>query len=302
MTMTTERATERPTIRPTVHIQPLFSQAPTSTGPVRGGQLPASLHDAYGSDITIPLRTDRPTVIANFVSTIDGVVSFKIPGEAGGGEVSGFFEPDRFVMGLLRSLADAIVIGAGTLRDTRKHVWSPSHVHPPSADAYRLVREQLGLTVEPTTVVVTSNGGIDLTQRGLADPNVPVIVVTTNHGQVALEAQAPFAPNVDVVTVGAADHVESAALIEILRARGFQLVLTEGGPHLFGQLMGAHLIDELFLTLAPQIAGRSDEAPRLGLVEGTAFAVADAPWSQLVDLRRSGSNLFARYRFQETAA
>ncbi len=90
--------------------------------------------------------------------------------------------------------------------------------------------------------------------------------------------------------------------MELLRDRGFELVLTEGGPHLFGQLVGAHLVDELFLTLAPQIAGRSAETPRLGLVEGTAFTVDGAPWSQLVDLRRSGNHLFARYRFQETTA
>jgi riboflavin biosynthesis pyrimidine reductase len=62
------------------------------------------------------------------------------------------------------------------------------------------------------------------------------------------------------------------------------------------------LIDELFLTIAPQIAGRSESTPRLGLVEGAAFTVDAAPWSRLVDLRRSGDHLFARYRFEEIAS
>jgi riboflavin biosynthesis pyrimidine reductase len=287
--------------RPTAQIEPLFTTNPPAGQSTRGGQLPAALRDAYGGDLWIPLRIDRPTVIANFVSTIDGVVSFKVPGQAGGGEVSGFFEPDRFVMGLLRSLSDAVLIGAGTLRDTRKHVWSPSHVHPAGALAYRELRTQLGLASEPTTVVVTSNGAIDLNQRGLADPSVPVIVVTTDHGRDALRTQNPSNSNLEVVTTGT-DRVDPNLLTEILRERGFLLVLTEGGPHLFGQLVGAHLVDELFLTLAPQMAGRSDDTPRLGLIEGIAFTVDGAPWSQLVDLRKSGDHLFARYKFQETSA
>ena len=67
----------------------------------------------------------------------------------------------------------------------------------------------------------------------------------------------------------------------------------------FGQMLRDHLIDELFLTLAPQVAGRSGSTPRLALVEDTAFTVAEAPWSRLVDLRRSDNHLFARYRFEE---
>jgi riboflavin biosynthesis pyrimidine reductase len=287
--------------RPTAQIEPLFTTDPPAGQSTRGGQLPATLRNAYGGDLWIPLRSDRPTVIANFVSTIDGVVSFNVPGQAGGGEVSGFFEPDRFVMGLLRSLSDAVLIGAGTLRDTRKHVWSPSHVHPASAGDYKQLREQLGLTPEPTTVVVTSKGDIDLAQRGLADPSVPVIVVTTDHGRDALRGQVQCKPNLEVVTTGP-DRIDPIVLIEILGDRGLQLVLTEGGPHLFGQLVGAHQVDELFLTLAPQMAGRSVDNPRLSLVEGIAFTVTDAPWSQLVDLRMSGDHLFARYRFQETSA
>jgi riboflavin biosynthesis pyrimidine reductase len=77
------------------------------------------------------------------------------------------------------------------------------------------------------------------------------------------------------------------------------VVLCEGGPHLFGRMVEARLIDELFITIAPQIAGRAPETPRLSLVEGVAFSVAGAPWSRLADARRSGDYLFLRYLFGE---
>lgn len=75
------------------------------------------------------LRNDRPTVIANFVSTVDGVVAFDVIGSSGGGEISGFFAADRFVMGLLRAMADVVLVGAGTVRAAPTHEWTPRHVH-----------------------------------------------------------------------------------------------------------------------------------------------------------------------------
>jgi riboflavin biosynthesis pyrimidine reductase len=76
-------------------------------------------------------------------------------------------------------------------------------------------------------------------------------------------------------------------------------VLCDGGPQLFGQFLAARLVDELFLTIAPQIAGRGVEAPRLGLVEGTAFAVDAARWGRITALRRAADHLFTRYRLTE---
>ena len=102
---------------------------------------------------------DRPTVIANFVSTLDGVVAFDTEGASGGGEISGFFEPDRFVMGLLRAMADVVLVGAGTVRAAPTHEWTARHVQRASADAFALWRRRLGITTaQPTTVVVTASG------------------------------------------------------------------------------------------------------------------------------------------------
>jgi len=83
---------------------------------------------------------------------------------------------------------------------------------------------------------------------------------------------------------------------------GARVVLCEGGPHLFGELLGLRHVHELFLTLAPQLVGRDPDVPRFGLVEGRAFDRAAAPWSDLASVTRSGDHLFLRYRIREAAA
>ena len=60
------------------------------------------------------------------------------------------------------------------------------------------------------------------------------------------------------------------------------------------------MLDELFLTLAPQLAGRAADRPRLGLIEGTAFAVGDAPWASLRSVHASSDHLFLRYGLGRT--
>ena len=101
---------------------------------------------------------------------------------------------------------------------------------------------------------------------------------------------------VDVVTASSGDQVEPAAIVDVLRERHLDVVVCEGGPTLLGGLIGAGLVDELFLTVAPQVAGRSPDAPRLALVEGVGFAIDDAPWARLVSVMRAESHLFLRYR------
>ena len=269
-------------------------QAPLPGARARGGQLGDPLQARYGGPLGIPLHRLRPTVIANFVSTLDGVASYNTPEAAGGGEISGFFEPDRFVMGLLRALSDAVLIGAGTLRAAPAERWTPDFIHPDGAAALASLRRRLGLRPQPLTAVVTGSGDLDMDHPGLADAAVDVLVITTDAGA---EALGRLAAHVDVCSVG--DRVELVDVLRVLMDRGVDLVLCEGGPHLFGQLLAAHLVDELFLTLAPHLAGRSDTTPRLGLVEGVAFDVEAARWARLVDLRQAGDHLFSRYRFVE---
>ena len=117
---------------------------------------------------------------------------------------------------------------------------------------------------QPTTIVATANGGLDPSHPGLSAPDVPVIVATTKAGARRL-GSARLASNVLVEIAGVGDRVAAPRLLEIAGSIGARLVLCEGGPHLIGDLVDAGLLDELFLTIAPQIAGRDDRTPRLFL-------------------------------------
>src|SRR5512141_3425406 len=117
--------------------------------------LPPGLAPLYGP-LRFPMQKGRPYVIGNFVTTIDGVASLSAPGLAGGGPISGSNPHDRMVMGLLRSVADAVIVGAGTLRSVPTHLWTAEHIYPPLTDAYRRLRTGLGKNASPWNVIVTA--------------------------------------------------------------------------------------------------------------------------------------------------
>ena len=266
-------------------------------GEVRGRPMPKALSDRYGGELVVPLRSDRPTIVANFVSTLDGVVAFDTDGRSGGGEISGFHEPDRFVMGLLRALSDVVVVGAGTVRAAPDHTWTAGHVHPVSAGEFGAWRNDIGLATSPMTIVLTNRGDVPRDHPGLRSSAVPVTILTTEAGARRVRRLA-FGPNVAIRTPAHADRVQPFDVVAAAAELGGRLILCEGGPHIFGQFARAKMLDELFLTLAPQLAGRATHRPRLGLIEGTAFDVADAPWAHLRSVHASGDHLLLRYGFE----
>ncbi|HEY6014977.1 MAG TPA: dihydrofolate reductase family protein [Candidatus Limnocylindrales bacterium] len=284
-------------------IEPLGETAGRPGGAMRGGALPEALARRYDTELEIALRPDGPTIVANFVTTLDGVVAFDTQGRTGGREVSGGFAPDRFLMGLLRATADAVLVGAGTVRSGSGHVWSPDHVHPSSAEAFADWRVQLGLAArQPTTVMVSTSGRIDPSHPALRRPDVPVLIVTTATGRRHLETSG-LPPAVEIAVVEErSGAIDVRGLRDILVGHRLELVVCEGGPTLFGSLVGAGLVDELFLTVAPQIAGRGAGHPRLGLVEGLGYEPGAAPWATLASVGRSGDHLFLRYALTEPPA
>ena len=264
---------------------------------VRGGLLPPALAARFEGELAVDLQPDRPTIVANFVTTVDGVVSMgESQPSAGGGEISGFSESDRFMMALLRGIADVVIVGAGTVRAGRKHEWTARRVQPELAEAFAAMRADLWLAPQPTTIVVTGRGDVDPSHPGLSAPDVPVIVATTRAGADRL-ATLDLPPNMRVEIAAQGTQVPAGALLEIVRASGARLALCEGGPHLFGELLRARLVDELFVTLAPQVIGRDDKARRLAMVEGVSFA-GHGRWASLASVRRAGDDLFLRYRFE----
>ncbi len=109
--------------------------------------LPPGLHHLYGGDLHFPeASASRPYVIGNFVATLDGVVSYQILGKSGGGEISGHDDGDRFIMGLLRASADAVLIASGTLHATAlEYWWIPDSVSPIGTESYTSYRQKENL-------------------------------------------------------------------------------------------------------------------------------------------------------------
>ena len=280
---------------PTWPIEALWAADPAPPGvPTRGAELPDELRARFAAPLAIPLHPDRPTIVANFVSTLDGVVALDRIGATGGREISGGFEPDRFVMGLLRATADAVVVGTGTVRASGSRDWTPGAAHPPSAAGYARWRRDLGLSAVPATIVVSGSGRVDLGGLGPAHPDGSVMLVTTTAGARRLRGQW-LPEGVEIVAVADGPRIPVTVLCDVLHARGYRVVLSEAGPTLFGELLAAGAVDEVFLTVAPQLAGRSESAHRLGLVEGVGFPRDVAPWARLRSVMRSADHLFLRY-------
>lgn len=264
--------------------------------------LPAGLRDLYDGELALGAAPpERPLVIANFVSSLDGVVSYNTKGNAGGSAISGSDPADRFIMGLLRASADAIVVGARTVHDVApQSMWTPEYTYPDAKQLYADYRANVMNKPEyPLLVVVSGSGKLELERAIFRTPEVRTVVITTSAGRDALtRAGASKLPSIQIHALDAADGVlDPLAILRLLCAEhGIRRLLHEGGPTLFGQFMAARIVDELFLTLAPQIAGRSSNAMRPALVEGVQFMPEDAPWFQLLSVKQSADHLYLRYR------
>jgi riboflavin biosynthesis pyrimidine reductase len=257
--------------------------------------LPTLLQRWYGT-LRVPRPATRPYVIANFVSTLDGVVALE--GIRGGGrEISGGNAEDRMLMGILRAASDAVVVGAGTLRSVPRHLWTAEHVFPSLQSRFADLRARLGLPPLPTNVVVTACGRLDLTLPVFRTPGLRCLVVTTPRGARSL-TKADVPSQTEIASTGETDRVSAPAIARVLQQRlpRARLILLEGGPHLIADFLTEGALDELFLTIAPQLAGRVPERDRLSLVEGRTFGPERPLWGSLVSVRRAGDYLLLRYR------
>jgi riboflavin biosynthesis pyrimidine reductase len=158
----------------------------------------------------------------------------------------------------------------------------------------------MSLPPVPTTVIVTAGGDIPTDHPGLADPGIPVVVGTTPAGASRL-TRSDLGDHVSVRTVETRDALTAHDVLRLATEDGARVVLTEGGPHLLGSFVEADLLDELFLTVSPQLVGRAGQE-RLGLVEGVSLVPEEGRWQHLVSIRRSTDHLFLRYRRRRDAS
>ena len=245
--------------------------------------LPDELARLYGGSLGFA----TPRLYANFVSTLDGVVAISSVPESNRIIAAGS-EADRFLMGLLRALAGVIVVGSGTLHGSPQGLWAVAGPHPPTRDPLFELRRRLELPPEPEVAILTRSGAIDvghpLFEKG-------ALVLTTLWGKAVLGTKLPAAAT--VVALG--EDLDLAEAVAWLRERGHAHVLTEGGPTVFGAMVAAGLVDELFLTVSPLLAGRAQPDDRLQLIEEVRLLPDAGVSGRLLSARANGSHLFLRY-------
>lgn len=151
------------------------------------------LRDLYDGDLHFPVSpAQRPYVIGNFVCTLDGVVSFKVKDRSGGSAISGSDPADRFIMGLLRASADAVMVGARTVHDVSPEgLWIPEYTYPDAKRLYADFRLNVLRKPEyPLVVVVSGSGRLELERAVFRTPQVRIVVITTPAGRTSWPRQA----------------------------------------------------------------------------------------------------------------
>jgi riboflavin biosynthesis pyrimidine reductase len=264
--------------------------------------LPQKLRELYDGDLHFRKSpATRPIVIANFVSTLDGVVSFEMKGKSGGSTISGSNPADRFIMGLLRASADAVMVGARTLHDVSANsLWTPGYVYPEAKKLYEEYRVNAQHKRQyPLLVIVSGSGQLELERAIFRTAAIRTVVVTTLAGRDELTRRGAAAlGSVEIRALKSSrGSISPQAILQLLQSKlGVKRLLHEGGPTLFGQFLAAKVVDELFLTLSPQIAGRKDGATRPAIVEGVEFVPNSAPWLEMVSVKEKAAYLYLRYR------
>jgi riboflavin-specific deaminase-like protein len=219
---------------------------------------------------------ERPYLVLNMVSTLDGRIA--IDGRSGAiGD-----DADRELFVGLRTQADAVMVGAGTIRAERYG----RLVRKPERRERRVAE---GLDPDPLAVIVSARLRVPPDLPLLQDPHSTVVILT------ASEEELPEVPaRVHYLRGPPGIDLELRPLIERLRSDfGVRSILCEGGPSLNASLIRESLVDELFLSLAPKLAG----GPPLTLLTGDPLP--EPLRGELVWLLEHDSSLFGRYRLQD---
>jgi riboflavin biosynthesis pyrimidine reductase len=232
-----------------------------AAGPVSAEQLSA----AY------PWPSSGPWLRGMMVTTLDGAGSGP---DGRSGSISGPL--DRLILAEVRRYSDAILIGAGTFRAER---YRPQRAGEPAAT----VRRALGLRPAPTLVLVSRSLDLPWDEDAFSHSADKVVVVTAGSPVRRQRALAEQRARL-VVLPGA--EVEPADLLAALHREGLRRIVCEGGPRLLATLAGAHLLDEMDLSLSPVMAGGGGLATRP--------AVTLAPF-QLAHVLTGEGFLFTRY-------
>lgn len=268
-------------------LRQLYPPDPATAG------LTGSLVDAASAYFPEPLRTptgnsagttpstNRPWVRVNMVASVDGAMT--VEGRSGGLSNAA----DRAIFHLMRSTADAIVVGAGTARTER---YGPARI---SAEDQQM-RLDRGQTAIPPIVIVSGSGNLDpslpfLNSDVVPDAPQPVIITTTEGARRA----APLARSAELVVAGALT-VDLPEAMAALADRNLKVIVSEGGPTLNAAMLAEGLIDELCMTMSPLLV--SGQAGRIIAGHDTPENPAEPVSVELAHILEHDGALFTRWR------
>jgi riboflavin biosynthesis pyrimidine reductase len=222
----------------------------------------------------LPTTDGRPSVRLNMIVSVDGGTSWGgVSGALGGAA-------DKQLFGVLRSLADLVLVAAGTMR---AEGYGPAVLPAITQD----LRRARGQSPVPPIAVVSRSCRLDWDAPFFTTATERPLVITVADADPAARAHAERVA--DLVVAGTGD-VDFAVALAALADRGFASVLAEGGPTLNGQLAQAGLLDELCVTLAPRLA--SGDAKRI--LAGSTLAELGV--LSLHAVLEQDDYLFLRYR------
>jgi riboflavin biosynthesis pyrimidine reductase len=233
------------------------------TNPVSGAGRDEALDTVLGlaGAYAYPPRGAGPWLRANMVTSLDGAA------RAEGRSAPLSSEGDMRLFGVLRALADVVVVGAETVR---QEGYRPAKARP----AFAAQRAADGRSPAPAIAVVSRRLDLDVTAPLFTEPVLPTLVLT---GACAPQAavDAARAAGAVVVTAGEGDGADPVRAVRELAERGFERLLHEGGPRVLAQFAAAGAVDELCLTVSPLITG--GDAPRImngpGVLPPARFAL-----------------------------
>lgn len=220
-----------------------------------------------------PTPDDRPWILANMVSSLDGATAINgVSGALGGPD-------DKEVFRAIRSVADVILVGASTVRE---ETYRPPQPAPDVVTA----RRAAGRADRPIIAVVTSSMDLELDHPLFSDPSYRPLILSVRSAP--SERREKLSSVADIIDVGD-ERADLALAVRELHERGHRQVLSEGGPSLNGQLIAADLIDEWNLTLSPLLAAGDSSRAAHGRdhVDPTRF--------RLARLWQGGELLFGRW-------
>jgi riboflavin-specific deaminase-like protein len=219
----------------------------------------------------------RSHIIVNMAISLDGRINTRRRERFALGS-----EHDRRLMDVLRERADAVIVGAGTVR----HDGHPMLIRYADLRAKRVAA---GKPTHPVNVVLSSD--LDLPIKPFfTGAETTRIVFTTRHAPASRVRR--FEKVADVVVLEGA-HPSPAAVVGALRERGLKKLILEGGGEVHFGFLKAGLVDEWYLTLTPRLIG-GKSAP--SFLDGEGFLKRDALALRLVSQRRVGDEIFLRYR------